>query len=64
MNPDNAWFDRDHPVRHPRRGVTSLANELGRDITIEEVLPVVEKHLRDILENADLKPRVIEKASA
>ncbi|RBL84162.1 lipoate-protein ligase B, partial [Streptomyces cavourensis] len=27
------------------------------------VLPVAEKHLRDILENADLAPRVIERAA-
>lgn len=51
-------------MRHPRRGVASLANELGRDITIEEVVPVVERHLRDVMENADLKPRVIEKTAA
>lgn len=36
--------------------MTSLSNELGREITIEEVLPVAEKHLRDILENAELAP--------
>jgi lipoyl(octanoyl) transferase len=44
--------------------VTSLSGELGRDVTIGEVLPVAEKHLRDILEHADLKPREIERASA
>jgi lipoyl(octanoyl) transferase len=33
-------------------------------VTIAEVLPVVERHLRDVLENADLKPRVIEKTPA
>ncbi|GGY12663.1 octanoyltransferase [Streptomyces tanashiensis] len=64
VNPDNAWFDRIIPCGIRDAGVTSLANELGRDLTIEEVLPVVEKHLRDVLENADLKPREVERASA
>jgi lipoyl(octanoyl) transferase len=26
-------------------GVTSLSAELGRDVTVEEILPVVERHL-------------------
>ncbi|MFI9241389.1 lipoyl(octanoyl) transferase LipB [Streptomyces sp. NPDC053086] len=64
VNPDNKWFDRIIPCGIRDAGVASLAAELGRDVTIEEVLPVMEKHLRDVLENADLKPRPIEKASA
>ncbi|GFM96669.1 hypothetical protein Sfulv_14800 [Streptomyces fulvorobeus] len=40
--------------------MTSLAYELGRDLTIAEVLPVVERHLRDVLENAALAPRAVE----
>ncbi|MFD3958213.1 MULTISPECIES: lipoyl(octanoyl) transferase LipB [Streptomyces] len=63
VNPDNTWFDRIVPCGIRDAGVTSLSNELGREITIEEVLPVAEKHLRDILENADLAPRVIERAA-
>lgn len=62
VNPDNAWFDRIIPCGIRDAGVTSLANELGRDLTIEEVLPVVEKHLRAVLENAELKPREIERS--
>ncbi|MFG2333714.1 lipoyl(octanoyl) transferase LipB [Streptomyces sp. NPDC048604] len=61
VNPDNTWFDKIIPCGIRDAGVASLANELGRDITIEEVLPVVEKHLRDVLEHADLKPREIER---
>lgn len=64
VNPDNKWFDRIIPCGIRDAGVASLAGELGRDVTIEEVLPVTERHLRDVLENADLKPRVIEKAPA
>ncbi|MDV5145102.1 lipoyl(octanoyl) transferase LipB [Streptomyces sp. SBC-4] len=61
VNPDNAWFDRIIPCGIRDAGVTSLANELGRDLTIEEVLPVVERHLREVLEQAELKPREIER---
>ncbi|MCX2922456.1 lipoyl(octanoyl) transferase LipB [Streptomyces sp. NEAU-W12] len=64
VQPDNKWFDRIIPCGIRDAGVTSLAAELGRDITIEEVLPVVERHLRDILEHADPKPREIVRASA
>ncbi|MEU8101412.1 lipoyl(octanoyl) transferase LipB [Streptomyces rubiginosohelvolus] len=64
VNPDNTWFDRIVPCGIRDAGVTSLSNELGLEITIEEVLPVVEKHLRDILENADLAPREIERPEA
>jgi lipoyl(octanoyl) transferase len=63
VNPDNAWFDRIIPCGIRDAGVTSLANELGRDVTIDEVLPVAERHLKDVLENAELKPREIEKAT-
>ncbi|WP_406371209.1 lipoyl(octanoyl) transferase LipB [Streptomyces sp. NBC_00647] len=64
VNPDNAWFDRIIPCGIRDAGVASLAGELGRDVTIAEVLPVAEKHLRDILEHADLKPRTVERAPA
>ena len=59
------WFHASENIRRIRdAGVASLANELGRDVTIDEVLPVAERHLRDVLENADLKPRAIEKSPA
>ncbi|UYQ61728.1 lipoyl(octanoyl) transferase LipB [Streptomyces peucetius] len=61
VNPDNTWFDRIVPCGIRDAGVASLAGELGRDITIEEVLPVVEKHLRLVMENAVLLPREIDK---
>lgn len=64
VNPDNAWFDRIIPCGIRDAGVTSLANELTRDVTIGDVLPIAEKHLRDVLENAQLLPRVVERASA
>ncbi|MEV4949949.1 lipoyl(octanoyl) transferase LipB [Streptomyces sp. NPDC053755] len=64
VNPDNTWFDRIIPCGIRDAGVASLANELGRDITIEEVLPVVEKHLRAVLENAEPKPREVVRETA
>ncbi|OON77743.1 lipoyl(octanoyl) transferase LipB [Streptomyces tsukubensis] len=51
VNPDNTWFDRIVPCGIRDAGVASLASELGEDITIADVLPVVEKHLRAVLEN-------------
>ncbi|MEI5524540.1 lipoyl(octanoyl) transferase LipB [Streptomyces brasiliscabiei] len=64
VNPDNKWFDRIIPCGIRDAGVASLAAELGRDITIAEVLPVAERHLRDVLEHADLRPRAVERATA
>ncbi|MDX3689233.1 lipoyl(octanoyl) transferase LipB [Streptomyces europaeiscabiei] len=63
VNPDNKWFDRIIPCGIRDAGVASLAGELGRDINITEVLPVAERHLREVLEDADLKPREVERAS-
>nr|WP_237530525.1 lipoyl(octanoyl) transferase LipB [Streptomyces sp. SID3212] len=59
VNPDNTWFDKIVPCGIRDAGVTSLAYELGRDVTIAEVLPSVERHLRDVLENTEPKPREI-----
>ncbi|AZK93751.1 MULTISPECIES: lipoyl(octanoyl) transferase LipB [Streptomyces] len=59
VNPDNTWFDRIVPCGIRDAGVASLAGELGRDITIAEVLPVVERQLRKVLEGADPLPRAV-----
>ena len=42
---DLAWFDRFVPCGIADAGVTSLSAELGRDVTVLEVAPVVERHL-------------------
>jgi lipoyl(octanoyl) transferase len=38
-------YDHISPCGFTDTGVTSLAKELGRDIEISEVLPVVERHI-------------------
>jgi lipoyl(octanoyl) transferase len=48
-NPDLTWFDRIVPCGITDAGVTSLSNELGRDVPVSEVLPVVERRLTGLL---------------
>ncbi|MFG2221834.1 lipoyl(octanoyl) transferase LipB [Streptomyces sp. NPDC048644] len=59
VNPDNTSFDKIVPCGIRDAGVASLSGELGREVTIAEALPVVEKHLRDVLEGAELLPRAV-----
>ena len=44
-DPDLAFFDTFVPCGIADAGVTSVSKELGRDVTVDEVLPVVEKHI-------------------
>ena len=44
-DPDLAWFGRIVPCGIADAGVTSLSAELGRDVTVEEVAPLVEARL-------------------
>jgi lipoyl(octanoyl) transferase len=46
---DLSWYERFVPCGIADAGVTTLSEELGRDVTIGEVLPVVEKHLTELL---------------
>jgi lipoyl(octanoyl) transferase len=46
---DLDWYDRFVPCGIADAGVTSLSAELGRDVTVTEVLPVVERHLDELL---------------
>ena len=45
INPDMSAYNHISPCGFTDTGVTSLAKELGRDISISEVLPVVERHI-------------------
>jgi lipoyl(octanoyl) transferase len=44
---DLSWFDRIVPCGIDDAGVTSLSAELGRDVTVLEMLPLVEARLAD-----------------
>jgi lipoyl(octanoyl) transferase len=46
---DLAWYDRFVPCGISDAGVTSLSAELGRRVSVEEVAPVAERHLRELL---------------
>jgi lipoyl(octanoyl) transferase len=48
-DPDLTWYDRIVPCGIADAGVTSLTSELGRDVTVDEVLPIVERHLPALL---------------
>jgi lipoyl(octanoyl) transferase len=58
-DPDNTWFDRIVPCGIRDAGVTSLSYELGRTVAVSDVLPVIEKHLREVLESAEPLPRAV-----
>jgi lipoyl(octanoyl) transferase len=44
-DPDLAFFDTFVPCGIADAGVTSLSKELGRQVTVDDVLPVVERHI-------------------
>ena len=47
-DPDLSWFGRIVPCGIPDADVTSLSAELGRDVTVAEALPLVEKRLDEV----------------
>ncbi|WP_425554770.1 lipoyl(octanoyl) transferase LipB [Kitasatospora putterlickiae] len=47
-DPDMTWFDKIVPCGIRDAGVASLAGELGRDFTVPEAVPLVEKHLAEV----------------
>ncbi len=46
---DLSWYERFVPCGIADAGVTTLSEELGRDVPVPEVLPLVEKHLTELL---------------
>ena len=55
-DPDLAWYDRIVPCGIADAEVTSLAAELGRGVTVTEVVPLVERRLMEALQ-APATPR-------
>jgi lipoyl(octanoyl) transferase len=53
---DLSWYDRFVPCGIADAGVTTLSEELGRDVTVQQVLPLVEHHLRELLAWAPYEP--------
>jgi len=49
VNPDMTGFDRIVPCGLSDTSVTSMKAEIGRDISIDEVAPVVERHMYEAL---------------
>jgi lipoyl(octanoyl) transferase len=58
-DPDNTSFDRIVPCGIRDAGITSLSAELGRDVPVSEVLPVVERHLAQVLASTEPLPRAV-----
>ncbi|GIH09377.1 octanoyltransferase [Rhizocola hellebori] len=48
-NPDMKFFDNIVPCGIKDATATSLSQELGREVTVDEVLPIVERHLPELL---------------
>jgi lipoyl(octanoyl) transferase len=48
-NVDLAWYDRFVPCGIADAGVTTLTAEVGREVTVAEVRPVIQRHLTDLL---------------
>jgi lipoyl(octanoyl) transferase len=46
---DLRWYDTFVPCGIDDAGVTSLSAELGRAVTVTDVVPVVQRHLTDLL---------------
>ena len=46
---DLSWYDRFVPCGISDAGVTSLSRELGRDVTVEELAPVMTRRLGELL---------------
>ncbi|MEO3939045.1 lipoyl(octanoyl) transferase LipB [Dermatophilaceae bacterium Soc4.6] len=49
-DPDLTWADVIVPCGIADAGVTSLSRELGRDVTVAEVLPLLTRHLTALLD--------------
>ena len=53
-NNDQGWFDRIVPCGLRDAGVTSLSQELGRDVSVNEVAPIITKHLHRVFDPLEI----------
>jgi len=53
---DLSWYERFVPCGIADAGVTSLTEELGRDVTVAEVVPLVQRRLGELLAWAAYTP--------
>lgn len=58
-DPDLSWYDRIVPCGLPEARATSLSAELGREVTVAEVLPLVEHHLDAVFSVTAVTPREV-----
>ena len=54
IDPDLSYYDKIVPCGIADAGVTSFANELGQSPAIEDVLPVLERHIYEALAKVSL----------
>jgi lipoyl(octanoyl) transferase len=61
INCDNdlGWFDKIVPCGIKDASVTSLSRELDRDVTVREILPLVERHLAEQMGAAETLHRTL-----
>jgi lipoyl(octanoyl) transferase len=58
-DPDLTWFDKIVPCGIDDADVTSLSAELGRDVSVQQALPLVEQHLLGV----DLSGHALQRVS-
>lgn len=63
-NNDRSWFDRIVPCGIRDAGVSSLSEELGRDISIGDIEPLVIKHLHRVFDELVVPTNSTELANA
>src|SRR5580692_10948876 len=53
---DLSWYDKVVPCGISDAGVTSLSAETGAAVTVEAILPVIERHVADVLGGGRARP--------
>jgi lipoyl(octanoyl) transferase len=55
-NPDMSWFERIIPCGIADAGVASLTQELGREVTVDDIVPIVERRLPAFVDGLARRP--------